>query len=189
MTHIRTSHVYARVAGFTFIFYILAGISSMILGSQSQLADLLNLLQSFSALTLGVTLYALTRGQEPVLALLALTCRIAEAIQYGESAIYFAVGSLFFSWLLLRGRLIPAALALLGVIASTLLVVILPLQLAGLFGGSLSWTSSLTWLLWLPMLVYEVALSVWLIVKGTAEPALQDISITRDSSTQRNTYP
>ena len=127
-----TSHrIYARVAGFTFLFYIAAGITSMALGRQSQIADLLGLLQSFSALVLGATLYALTYKQEPALALLALTCRVAEAIQYGESAIYFAVGSLLFSWLILRGRLIPAALAQLGVIASALLVVILPLQLAG----------------------------------------------------------
>lgn len=162
-----TSHLtYAKVAGFTFLFYIIAGITSMALGSQSQAAGLLSLLQSFSALVLGVTLYALTREQGPVLALLALTCRVAEAIQYGESAIYFAVGSLFFSWLLLRGRLIPAALAQLGVIASALLVVVLPLQLVGLFGGSMSWASSVTWLVWLPMLVFEVTLALWLIIKG-----------------------
>lgn len=162
-----TSHLtYAKAAGFTFLFYIIAGITSMALGSQSQAADLLSLLQSFSALVLGVTLYALTREQGPVLALLALTCRVAEAIQYGESAIYFAVGSLFFSWLFLRGRLIPAALAQLGVIASALLVVVLPLQLVGLFGGSMSWASSVTWLVWLPMLVFELTLALWLIIKG-----------------------
>src|SRR5205085_4721122 len=42
------------------------------------------------------------------------------------SAIFFAVGSTIFSWLLLRGRMIPAALAWLGVLASALLVVELP---------------------------------------------------------------
>lgn len=157
---------YARVAGFTFLFYIVAGITSMALGSQAQAADLLSLLQSFSALVLGVTLYALTREQGPVLALLALTCRIAEAIQYGESAIYFAVGSLFFSWLLLRGRLIPVWLAQLGVAASALLVVVLPAQLAGLFGGPTSWASSVTWLVWLPMLVFELTFAFWLMIKG-----------------------
>lgn len=175
MKAVETSHlIYARVAGFTLLFYIIAGITSLALGSQSQLTDLLYLLQSLSALVLGVTLYALTREQGPVLALLALTCRVAEAIQYGESAIYFAVGSLFFSWLLLRGRLIPTALAQLGVIASALLVVVLPLQLVGLFGASMSWASSLTWLLWLPMLVFEVTLALWLIAKGVALPAPQN---------------
>lgn len=158
--------VVARVAGFTFLFYIVAGISSLALGSDSPLTDLLSLLQSFSALVLGVTLYALTREQGPVLALFALTCRIAEAIQYGESAIYFAVSSLIFSWLLLRGRSIPAVLAQLGIVASTLLVVILPLQLAGLFGGSMSWGASITWLVWLPMLLFEVVFALWLMIKG-----------------------
>jgi len=162
-----TSHrTYARVAGFTFLFYIVAGITSLALGSESQIGDLLLLLQSFSALVLGVTLYAITREQGSALSLLALTCRVAEAIQYGESAIYFAVSSLIFSWLLLCGRMIPAALAQLGVIASALLVAILPLQLAGLFGGAMSWSASVTWLVWLPMLIFEVTLALWLIVKG-----------------------
>jgi hypothetical protein len=157
---------YASVAGFTFLFYIAAGVTSLNLGSGSQAAGLLSLLQSFSALVLGVTLYAITREQGPALALFALTCRIAEAVQFGESAIYFSVSSLVFSWLLLKGKAIPAWLAWVGVAASALLVVILPAQLAGLFGGSMSWTSSVTWLVWLPMLVFEVVLAFWLIIKG-----------------------
>lgn len=158
--------IYARVAGFTFLFYIVAGITSLALGSESQVGNVLLLLQSFSALVLGVTLYVLTYKQGLALAMLALACRVLEAVQYGESAIYFAVGSLLFSWLLLRGRMIPVALAWLGVLASVLLVVILPLQLAGLFGGSMSWSTSITWLVWLPMLVFEVTLALWLIIKG-----------------------
>lgn len=172
----QTSHrTYARVAGFTFLFYIAAGLTSMALG-ESPMTDLLGLLQSFSALILGVTLFVLTYPQGFALALLALTCRIAEAIQYGESAIYFSVGSLLFTWLLLRGRSIPAWLAWVGVIASALLVVILPLQLAGLFGGAMSWASSATWLVWLPMLVFEVTLAFWLMLKGVAISASQDKS-------------
>ena len=62
------------------------------------------------------------------------------------------------------------ALAWLGVIASVLLVVILPLQLAGLFGGSMTWASSVTWLVWLPMLLFEVAFALWLLIKGVAMP-------------------
>jgi hypothetical protein len=161
-----SQRIYAGAAGFTLIFYIVAGIASMALGDQSQFTNLLYLVQSFSALVLGVTFYALTYEQEPVLAVLALTCRVAEAIQYGESAIYFAVGSLIFSWLILRGRLIPTILAQLGVFASAVLVVILPSQLAGLFGGSMSWASSITWLVWLPMLIYEVVLALWFLIKG-----------------------
>jgi len=83
---------------------------------------------------------------------------------------FFAVGSTIFSWLLLRGRMIPVALAWLGVLASVLLVIILPLQLAGLFGGPMSWSASVTWLIWLPILVYEVVLALWLLIKGIAMP-------------------
>ena len=164
----------ARIAGFTFLFYIAAGITSMQLASESPTVDLLLLLQSFSALVLGVILYALTREQGPTLALLALTCRIAEAIQYGESAIYFSMASLIFSWLLLRGRLIPTWLGQLGVVASALLVVILPTQLAGLFGGTMSWASSMTWMVWLPMLFFEVIFAFWLMIKGIAQSAPQN---------------
>lgn len=160
---------YARVAGFTFLFYIVAGITSLSLADQTNVTDVLGVLTSLSALVLGVTLYMLTREQGPALAMLALTCRVLEAVS-GEGAIFFAVGSTLFCWLLLRGRMIPAALAWLGVIASVLLVVILPLQLAGLFGGQTTWSASVTWLIWLPMLAFEVALALWLLIKGVALP-------------------
>jgi len=81
------------------------------------------------------------------------------------AATLFAVGSTVFSWLLLRGRMIPISLAWLGVVASILLVVCLPLQLAGFLGGPI------TQLVWLPMLAFEVPLGLWLIIKGVAVPA------------------
>ncbi len=158
----------ARVAGFTFIFYIAAGIASLILAGQTHVTDVLSVLTSLSALVLGVTLYAITREQGPVFAMLALTCRVLEGAHVENAAIFFAVGSTLFSWLLLRGRMIPVALAWLGVFASLLLVVILPLQLAGLLGGSTGWSASITWLVFLPMLVYEVTLALWLLIKGVA---------------------
>ncbi len=215
----------ARIAGFTFLVYIAAAITGMVLfarassgeGIAAQLVAiarhatavritlLLDLLQSFSALVLAVTLYAITREQDPDLARLALTCRVAEGIGIGfgmattlgllwiatamgtggldtaaalglgafllkmgawdPSATFFAVGSTLFWWLLLRGRLIPVALAWPGVLASILLVVCLPLQLAGQLGGPL------TSFMWLPMLLSEVALALWLIIKGVGVPA------------------
>jgi hypothetical protein len=78
------------------------------------------------------------------------------------TATFFAVGSTAFSWVLLRGRLIPASLAWLGVVASVILVIALPLQLAGFVRGTI------TQLVWLPMLGFEVPLGIWLIVKGVA---------------------
>ena len=161
----------ARIAGFTFLFYIAAGIASLVLDGRAHATDVLSLLTSFSALVLGVTLYAITREQDPELAMLALVCRVIEGIPGSPGTIYFDVGSTLFSWLLLRGRMIPVALAWLGVLASGLLVVILPLQRAGLFGGDRRWSSSVTWLMWLPALVFELTFAVWLIVKGVAAPA------------------
>jgi hypothetical protein len=78
------------------------------------------------------------------------------------SATLFAAGSTAFCWLLLRGRMIPRALAWLGVVASILLIVVLPLQLAGILGGAM------TQLVWLPMLAFEVPLALVLIFKGVA---------------------
>lgn len=170
--------IYAKVAGFTFLFYIAAGLSSMALSDQTNVTAVLNILTSFSALVLGVTLYAITREQGPVLAMLAMTCRVVEAVG-GKAAIFFAVGSTLFSWLLLRGRMIPTALAWLGVVASALLVVILPPQVAGLFGGPTNWSSSVTWLVWLPMLVYEVGLALWFLIKGVAMPSGHNMTLPR----------
>lgn len=163
-TSLRT---YARIAGFTFLFYIVVGMTSLSLPNEAQITDLLILLANLSAIVLGVTLFMLTWKHGPALALLGMACRIMEAV-HDESEIFFAIGSLLFCWLLLRGRLIPNFLAQLGVIASVLLVVILPLQLASLFGESMSWASSITWLVWLPMLVFEVVLAFWLMFKGIA---------------------
>lgn len=161
-----TSMTYARIAGFTFLFYIAAGITSLSLGKEANVTELLYLLQNLSAIVLGVTLYMLTREYGPALALLALIFRSMEAI-HDESEIFFAVGSLLFCWLLLRGKMIPTGLAWLGVTASVLLVVILPLQLAGVITGA-GWASSATWMIWMPMLVFEIAFALWLLVKGIA---------------------
>jgi hypothetical protein len=76
------------------------------------------------------------------------------------SALFFAVGSTAFAWVMLRGRVIPTGLAWLGVLASALMVVALPLQLAGVVQGRVLEMSSL------PIVFFELPLGVWLIVKG-----------------------
>jgi hypothetical protein len=218
----------ARVAGFTFLFYIAVAFPGMVLenrassgegtaaklanialhASDMRLAIVLQLLGCFCALVLAVTLYAITRDEDHDLAMLGMTCRVAEGVigavslptTVGKlwlataagadapdpaaanalgalllklpewlgipiSATFFAVGSLCFAYLLLRGRIVPVALAWLGVIASILAVVCLPLQLAGFLGGPI------TRLMWLPMLAFEVTLGLWLIIKGAALPS------------------
>ncbi len=161
----------ARLAGVTFLFYIVAGIASLSLAGQEHARQVLGILTSLSALVLGVTLYAITRDEDPDLALLALGCRFIEAIPGDEnrSALFFAIGSTIFAWLLLRGRMIPSWLARFGVLASALLVVLLFLQRAGFFAGAFTWSSPLTWLLWLPMLIFEVTFALWLLLKGVAD--------------------
>jgi hypothetical protein len=210
----------ARIAGFTFLFYIVAGIASMVLFSQAtggqeitaklasiaqhvlqlRLTIVLGLLQSVCAAVLAVTLYAITRNQDSDLAMLALIFRVGEGLLaaistrailellwlgtsagpnapdtvtlrtlgtylldrpgWNMAAILFAMGSTLFSYLFLRGRTIPVPLACIGVIASVLLVVALPLQLAGFLRGPvMSYV-------WIPMLAFEVPLGFWLLIKG-----------------------
>ena len=211
-----------------FLFYIAIGITSMVVFRQAtggaegtaatlaslaqhaatvRLTVLLTLLTFFVAVTLAVTLYALTRDQDHDLALLALCCRGTEAViapisavqtlgllsvatastaaaapdaaagtalgalllQQGNAgtlvaATCSAVGSTLYSYLFLQARSIPAPLARLGVLASLLLVVALPLRMAGLLGGPAGYY------VWIPMAVFEVALALWLLTKGVAGP-------------------
>ncbi|MFN2385047.1 MAG: DUF4386 domain-containing protein [Thermoanaerobaculia bacterium] len=228
----------ARLAGFTFLFYIAAGITRMILSSRAMSGEgtaakleslaghatelrfivVLSLLMSLSALVLGVTLWAITREQDPDLAMLAMTCRVVEGVNNassipqtlglfwlatatganapdsaaaqalaayffregaGVSATFFAVGSTLFSWLLLRGRMIPVPLAWLGVVASVLLVLLLPLQLAG---SVRSFSGAVGWLMWMPMLVFELVFALWLLIKGVAAPAARRSPLNQPST-------
>jgi len=162
----------ARVAGVTFLLYIVAGVASLAVGAGRGRATL-TLVTSLCAVVLGVTLYALTRDQDRDLALLALMCRVVEGVpgdSGGAGAFFFAVGSTIFCWLFLKGRLIPAALAWLGTVASASLAVLLLLQRAGLFAAGTNWSSTATWIIWLPLLVFEIAFALWLIAKGVAGP-------------------
>jgi hypothetical protein len=216
-----TRRTNARIAGIAYLLYIAAAFPSMVLSGRAtagdgmaaklatmalhatdvRVAQVLSLIGCFCALVLAVTLYAITRDEDRDLAMLGLTCRVAEgtigaasipvtlallaiatatgadapdpaaaralgAFVLGQTwligATFFAVGSTLFSWLLLRGRMVPSWLAGLGVIASALAVVVLPLQLAEVLTGLV------TQLVWLPVAVFEVVVAVWFIVKGVA---------------------
>ena len=96
-----TSKTNARIAGFSFVFYIAAGILSMVLSRRStgtganmaakleaiaanaadeRLAFMLGFLTVFAALALGVSLWSITRHEDPDLAMMGLTCRVAEGV-------------------------------------------------------------------------------------------------------------
>jgi hypothetical protein len=158
----------ARIAGITFFVYLAAGISSLVFAGRAA-ADVFAVFESFSALVLGVTFYAITRDVDRDVALVALACRVIEAVP-GNGLIYFAVGNALFCGLLVRGRLIPRALAWFGVVASSFLVVLILSQRAG-FLGSTRWSSYATWLAWLPVLISQLTLAVWLLTRGVAASA------------------
>ena len=80
-------------------------------------------------------------------------------------ATFFAVGSAIFSYLLVRGRLVPVWLAWMGVVASLILIVCLPFELARLLPSAIGQA------MWIPMLLFEVTLGLRLIVKGVAARA------------------
>src|SRR5881628_2751827 len=174
-----TRRTNARIAGMAYLLYIAVAFPSMVLNARStsgdgmaaklanvavhaadvRLAAVLSLIGCFCALVLAVTLYAITRDQDRDLAMLGLTCRVAEGVIGAAShpatlgllsivtvasssssdtgavralaafvlnqpwtigAWFFALGSTTFSWLLLRGRMVPVWLAWLGVVSSTL---------------------------------------------------------------------
>jgi hypothetical protein len=218
-----TRRTNATIAGIAYLLYIAADFPSMVLSNRAtsgdgmaaklanmavhatdvRLAAVLSLIGCFCALVLAVTLYAITREQDRDLAMLGLTCRVAEGVVGGASipttlgllaiatavganapdraaagavgafvlnqtwligAIFFAVGSTIFSWLLLRGRMVPEWLADLGVFGSVVIAIGLPLQIMDLLPGLV------TQLMWIPVAVFELVVAVWLIVKGVAPP-------------------
>jgi Domain of unknown function (DUF4386) len=213
----------ARIAGIAYLLYIAAAFPSMLLSGRAtsgegmaakltnmalhatdvRLAAVLSLIGCLCALVLAVTLYAITREQDRDLAMLGLTCRVAEGVVGGASipitlgllavatatgtsaldpaaagalgtfvlgqtwlvgATFFAVGSTLFSWLLLRGRMVPVWLAALGVVGSGLIAIGLPLQALELVPGLLAQ------LMWAPVAVFELTIAGWFIVKGVAAP-------------------
>ncbi|HMG72658.1 MAG TPA: DUF4386 domain-containing protein [Pyrinomonadaceae bacterium] len=80
-------------------------------------------------------------------------------------ALCFVMASTLYSYLFLRARTIPVVLAWLGLLASVLLLAALPLGLVGVVNVS--------FFMWMPMLVFEVAFALWLIIKGVKPPNRQ----------------
>jgi len=80
-------------------------------------------------------------------------------------AFCFALGSTIYCYLFLRARSIPVPLAWLGLISSLLWVIVCPLQLADVPVGPI------TWIMYPAMLLFEVTLALWLMIKGVREPS------------------
>jgi hypothetical protein len=174
-----------------------------------RLSALLLIVASIATLVLAVMLYAVTKHEDRNLAILALSCRAAEAALYAigitsiltllslsdgtstaggggltseralgdfvtevESlstnigAIFFAVGSTLYSYLFFKSRSIPTLLAVLGLLASVILVVGVPLQTAA--GHSTVEGASAA--IWIPMFIFEISIGLWLLIRGAKDP-------------------
>ncbi len=82
--------------------------------------------------------------------------------QTSSAGILFAVGSTAFCYLLLRGRMIPAVLAWIGLVGSAIVAVGQPLEAVSILRGSPAQ------LMWIPIAVFEITVAVWFIIKGVA---------------------
>lgn len=98
-----TRRMNARLAGIAYLLYIAAAFPAMVISRRAtagadvaarlanmaqhafdvRLAAVLTLIGCFCALVLAVTLYAVTRVQDRDLAMIALTCRVAEGVTGG----------------------------------------------------------------------------------------------------------
>jgi hypothetical protein len=221
----------ARLAGFSYLFYMAVGLGNEALMHRAtdaqgtaatiariaehttalRFAILLKPCECLAAFVLAVALYGITRDEDHELATLGMVCRVAEGVFVASfiptdlgllwlanvragvgapdaattnalgafllmpggsiGSILFAVGSAIFSYLLLRGRMVPALLARWGVFSSALLVVGLPLQLAGFFTGPL------TGYQWVPAIVFAPVLGLWLLVKGVAPLHVRETAV------------
>jgi hypothetical protein len=80
------------------------------------------------------------------------------------ASFFFAIGSAAFAWVLMRARLAPRSLAVLGLVGSLVPIVGMPLQIIGATRGFN------TGLLWVLMFLFEIALGVWLLASGGRDP-------------------
>jgi hypothetical protein len=224
-----TTTTHARIAGATFLLYIAIGLTSMYLSTAmvsgaettqlklagivenkflAQLNIICTLLAALCALVLAITIYRLTEDIDRELAIMALCCRVAEAVviviatmilvatisiadtvtgtPMGDPAflaiaevifkieghtgllagVCFALGSTVYCYLFLITRRLPNWMASLGLSSSIILVVLLPLQIAGFVRGLI------VTIMWLPMLGFELVFAFWLLTRNSESRAI-----------------
>ena len=86
-----------------------------------------------------------------------LLLEIRDGIYVGHAYI-FAVAGLIFYYLLYQSELVPRWISVWGVIAAILLILVNLLEVMGIIPGSM--------ILYLPIILNEIVLAIWLMVKG-----------------------
>jgi hypothetical protein len=85
----------------------------------------------------------------------------------------YCLGALIFYYLLYKSKLVPRWLSVWGFFGATLFLATVPLRLFGLIPPS-------TVVLVIPLLLNEMVLAVWLIVKGFNSSAIASVSTEKD---------
>ena len=97
----------------------------------------------------------------------ALLLEIRDGIYVGHAYI-FAVAALIFYFLLYQSNLVPRWISVWGVIAAILLILVNLLEVMGIVPGSM--------ILYLPIILNEIVLAIWLMVKGFNPSAIASAS-------------
>ena len=103
-----------------------------------------------------------------------LLLEIRDGIYVGHAYI-FAVAALVFYYLLYQSKLIPRWISVWGVIAAILLILANLLEVTGIISGLM--------ILYLPIILNELFLAIWLIVKGFNPTAIASLDAKTDADT------
>ena len=102
-----------------------------------------------------------------------LLLEIRDGIYVGHGYI-FAVAALIFYYLLYQSKLIPRWISVWGVIAAILLILVNLLEVVGIISAPM--------ILYLPIILNEIVLAIWLIVKGFNSSAIASESAKTDTN-------
>jgi len=186
----QTQQKAAKLAGTMFLILIILYFLGQIITSYISSATAkrfteltIDVLYLACTLILIISLYQVLKPVNKKLAQAALFWRLAEAfiilimmifslegnsqiIGFNISSILFSIGSLIFFYLFLKSKYIPATISVFGIFASVMVTIV------GF--GILIFPnhSGIIQLGWIPMLIAEIILAYWLLVKGL-KPLLQ----------------
>ncbi|MFN4001827.1 DUF4386 domain-containing protein [Microcella sp.] len=174
----------ARVVGTLFLAaFLLYGVGNAIASNSTQGDGMLvlgvgmMLANSFAVLTIGVLLVPILRPHSPAVAKIYLATRIFEAaflaagaiallvgsaavnvVAYNTAMAGLGIGSLFFTVVLYRSRLVPRFLAAWGFVGYAAFATGSLLELAGVSGAGLIGAA--------PGGLFEIVFALWLLVRG-----------------------